>query len=132
MGLAPFGSFERWSDMVRAAMVWAGAADPCESREAVMEDDPDAAQLQALVSAWWARFERTPQNVNEVIKAAKDDDALEEALDSIAGGRGGVDARRLGYWLRSHAGRVVDGRKIIKYTALRCGVQWKVLPMEAC
>lgn len=129
---APFGSFERWSDMVRAAMVWAGAADPCESREAVMEDDPDAAQLQALVSAWWERFERTPQNVNEVIKAAKDDDALEEALDSIAGGRGGVDARRLGYWLRSHAGRIVGGRKIIKYTALRCGVQWKVLPMEAC
>ena len=39
VGLPPFGSFEKWSTLVRASLVWAGACDPCESREAVMSDD---------------------------------------------------------------------------------------------
>ena len=43
LDLSPFGSFERWSGLVRSALVWLGAVDPCDSREAVLEDDPEAA-----------------------------------------------------------------------------------------
>lgn len=38
-GLTPFGSFEAWSNLVRAATVWAGLADPCDTRETVRQED---------------------------------------------------------------------------------------------
>jgi putative DNA primase/helicase len=33
MRLPPWGSFEGWSKLVRGALVWAGEADPGETRE---------------------------------------------------------------------------------------------------
>jgi hypothetical protein len=36
----PLGSFETWSGWPRAALVWLGEADPCETMERVREDDP--------------------------------------------------------------------------------------------
>lgn len=129
MGLTPFGSFEIWSKMVRFPLVWAGCADPCESRAEILEDDPDAAQLRALVAAWWERFGRTPRIVKEVINTAKEDDSLAIALDEVAGdGKGGVNTRRFGWWLRQHAGRIVEGKKLIQY-GVTCGTaQWKIVP----
>ena len=32
-GLAPWGSFSGWSDLIRGAIVWAGHADPAETRQ---------------------------------------------------------------------------------------------------
>lgn len=62
-GLKPFGSFETWCRMVRDPLVWVGCPDPCESREEILEADPDAAQLRALVLALNDRFGRTPRIV---------------------------------------------------------------------
>lgn len=130
LGLSPFGSFERWSAMVRAAMVWAGAADPCESRAAVMEDDPEAAMLRTLLAAWWERFGRTPRTVKEIVKAGEEDDSpLAEVLHDVAGEGRAINTRRLGWWLRRQIGRIVDGMKL---TQLRVSsvAHWKVLPVE--
>ncbi len=129
LGLSPFGSFERWSGMVRAAMVWAGAADPCESRAAVMEDDPEAIMLRALVAAWWDRFGRTPRTVKEIVKAGEEDDCpLAEVLHDIAGEGRAINTRRLGWWLRRQAGRIVNGMKLTQYSLSTGSAQWKVLP----
>ncbi len=129
LDLAPFGSFERWSAMVRAAMVWAGAADPCESRAAVMEDDPEAAMLRALVAAWWDRFGRTPRTVKEIVKAGEEDDSpLAEVLHDIAGEGRAINTRRLGWWLRRQAGRIVNGLKLTQYGSVSGTAQWKMLP----
>lgn len=129
LGLSPFGSFERWSAMVRTAMVWAGAADPCESRAAVMEDDPEAAMLRALVAAWWNRFGRTPRTVKEIVKAGEEDDSpLAEVLHDIAGEGRAINTRRLGWWLRRQAGRIVNGLKLVQYGSVSGTAQWKMLP----
>jgi len=134
MRLTPFGSFERWSNLVRAALIWAGAEDPCESREAVLSDDPEAAQLRTLLTAWNERFGRTPRTVKEVVKAAGEDDSpLAEVLDEIAGEqRGGINSKRLGRWLRRQAGRIAGGLKLFKTTVTTDGsANWKVLPGSA-
>ncbi len=129
LDLSPFGSFERWSAMVRTAMVWAGAADPCESRAAVMEDDPEAAMLRALVAAWWNRFGRTPRTVKEIVKAGEEDDCpLAEVLHDVAGEGRAINARRLGWWLRRQAGRIVNGLKLVQYGSVSGVAQWKMLP----
>ena len=132
MGLKPFGSFGTWCSMVRAPLVWAGCADPCASREEILEDDPDAAQLRALVAAWAERFGRTPRIVKEIVKAGEEDSdvgrALGAALEDIAGdGRGNVNTKRLGWWLRQHVGRIVNGFRIIQAGTSRVA-EWKLLP----
>jgi putative DNA primase/helicase len=134
MGLLPFGSFDRWAGLARNALFWAGEPDPCASRATVMDDDPEAATLRAMVGAWWERFGRTPQTVKEIIKAAEDDDSpLADPLEVIAGERNGsVNAKRFGRWLRRNTGRIVDGRKIHRTEITMGGsVQWKVLPQES-
>jgi len=130
LGLSSFGSFERWSGLVRSALVWAGAADPCESREAVMEDDPELVMLRTLLAAWWERFGRTPRTVKEIVKAGDEDDSpLAEVLHDIAGEGRAINTRRLGWWLRRQAGRIVDGMKLMQSRVSRVA-EWKVLPVE--
>jgi hypothetical protein len=51
--LTPYGSFEQWSDLVRSALVWLGATDPCEGRKAIRaEADEDVKALRSLLTAW--------------------------------------------------------------------------------
>ncbi len=127
--LHPFGSFERWSGLVRSALVWLGAVDPCDSREAVLEDAPEAAMLRSLLSAWWERFGRTPRTVKEIVRAGEDDDSpLGDVLQDIAGEGRGINGKRLGRWLRRQAGRIVNGMKLIQYGSVSGATLWKMLP----
>lgn len=129
LGLHPFGSFERWSGLVRSALVWLGAADPCDSREAVMEDDPEAAMLKSLLSAWWEQFGRTPRTVKEIVRAGEEDESpLGDVLQDIAGEGRAINGKRLGRWLRRQAGRIVNGMKLIQYGSVSGVTQWKMLP----
>ncbi len=51
--LAPWGSFEEWSEMVRAALVWCGEPDPGLARGAADEFiDTDAQTLSELLLGW--------------------------------------------------------------------------------
>jgi len=49
--LTPFGSFDEWSKLVRAAIVWLGEPDPCESRKNIKAEDPATGNLKMLVTA---------------------------------------------------------------------------------
>lgn len=52
-GLAPFGSFEGWSKLVREAVVWVGMPDPCNTRVKLAEHaDTTADALGQLIAAW--------------------------------------------------------------------------------
>jgi hypothetical protein len=51
-GLAPYGSFEPWSDVVRSAIFWATDVDPCETREGLRNSDPEVAARTALITGW--------------------------------------------------------------------------------
>ena len=128
--LHPFGSFERWSGLVRSSLVWLGAVDPCASRESVLEDDPEAATLKSFFVAWVERFNRTSRTVKEIVRASEEDDSpLSDVLHDIAGEGRGINTKRLGWWLRRNTGRIVDGMRISQ-TRVSNMAEWKVTPIE--
>ena len=56
-GLTPYGSFEEWSDLIRSALVWAGAADPCLGRVGLQATSDDVYEgLAELLEAWHACY----------------------------------------------------------------------------
>lgn len=129
MRLRPWGSFEEWSSVVRAAMVWAGCTDPAEARQALMASaDSDASGLATLL-AGWDDIDPGRQGISasEVLQRLRSDryeaadgrseeryTRLREAILELCPGRNGdlPDPRRLGYQLRHFRGRIVGGRKL--------------------
>ena len=117
------GSFEEWSHLVRDCLMWLGEADPCETIEAARADDPERTQLAALLENWEAVIGERRVTAKEVIQATMGVQteamiALGDALVAVAASfvRAGdsIDPVRLGKYLGKHAGRVIDGRAIVK------------------
>jgi len=129
MKLTPFGSFDSWSSLVRAALVWVDAADPCACRAAVLDEDPELARLRALLTAWWERFGRTPRSVRELVNAAREEDSeLSTPLEDVAGdGRGNINTQRLGIWLRRNMGRIAGGYKLQRFGETKNSAEWQVV-----
>ncbi|ACL63348.1 bifunctional DNA primase/polymerase [Methylobacterium nodulans] len=126
---SPFGSFEAWSQMVRAALVWLGEPDPCDVMDALRAADPVRARLGAVLHAAAAVFEDGRAfHVRETIPgAAASEDwegdgepprkalatALQEAIQEEKGGRPvSIDAALVGRYFGKHKDRVVDGLRI--------------------
>lgn len=132
--LVPLASFERWSDFVRSALVWLDCADPVDSMEAVREDDPWRAELNAVVEAWAALRPNeliTSSDLAELAVGSEkcpSDPALHEALMAVAGRRGVIDTRSLGYWLRKHRGRIVGPWRIERAGNVESGRIWILSP----
>lgn len=102
-------SFDRWSDLVRSAIVWLGMPDPCSSMEMARAEDPIRAARAALFRSWEAEVEigtpgmTTAQLIDE---ADKYDEGFlrptfREACLAVAAERSGtaISPRRLGKWL---------------------------------
>ena len=119
-------SFEAWSDLIRGAVVWCGKllaedgkpffGDPAESIDAAYDQDPEHAQLGAVLDAWYQVFKQRAVTVSEVIREAEQskdiNSALYDALQDVAGARGVISNRYLGQWLASMAGRIVNGFRL--------------------
>lgn len=107
--LPPFGSFETWSAVVRSALVYAGASDPCDVLERAQREDPEREALLALVDAWRGAFGPEARSVRDAIERSERDASLADAIDAVAGERGSVNARRLGKYIKRKAHRIVGG-----------------------
>jgi len=53
--MKPLGSFEEWSELPRAALMWLGEPDPNNTQE-VEEDDPEKRWLRQVVLNWHKAF----------------------------------------------------------------------------
>lgn len=127
--LPPLASYEHWSRTVREALVWLGYADPVETMGKLRANDEERNKAEAIFGNW-------PEDKlifvedSEEVKNRKRMTAAEliaangpvvdggypwrEALKLVAqNGKGDIDARQFGYWLRKWKGRVVAGRKLI-------------------
>jgi len=120
-GGAPLGSFEEWSGLIRDAVVYAGLPDPV-ARQAVMRERADmgSESLQALLVAWRAHYGEQKRLGREVASDFSGErgsggatwDELRAALMTVArdhGGRGEINATRLGTFLGSKVGQWVGG-----------------------
>lgn len=129
-------SYGEWSDLCRQPLLWLGCADPTASVFAAMTEDPDRETLARLLTAWHAKFGRTPAMVREAVKQAsayhEQDNELREVLRDIADERGEINRRKLGWWIRRHAGRIVDGLRIVRASGAGSGSveRWRVEVVE--
>jgi len=124
-----------WSDLCRQPLLWLGAADPTESVFEAMVEDPDRETLGRLLTAWQAAFSKTPAMVRDAVKQAflysEQHAELGEVMRDIADERGEINRRRLGWWIRRHAGRIVDGLRFVRDSGNSSAEKWRVEVMES-
>lgn len=113
-------SFEKWSDLVRCALIWLGKEDPVANNASVKAEDPSRAARGAIFAGWAdALTVGIGYTVAEVIKEAEIFNAasgafthqdFRDALLSVAQGKNNnqIDGKRLGWWLHSTA-KVITG-----------------------
>ncbi|MBP7509864.1 MAG: DUF3854 domain-containing protein [Prolixibacteraceae bacterium] len=107
-----FGRFEEWNSWIRAAVVWLGMEDPCKTREKIEEGDNVRNEIRALLHAW-SDYTTEPITIKELIAASKTHDALEDILNDLAGGKEGVNSKKLANFLRKIKNRWEDGMAIV-------------------
>lgn len=119
-GHVPFGSFEEWDRLVRRPLLWLGLPDPLGGAQALRESDPDIEAMRSFFNSWISVPElNRAVTVSEIIGLGMEympggDPAcpdLRDALQLICSEK--VNSRRLGYWLKAHRDRIVDGLQLI-------------------
>lgn len=128
-------SFGEWSDLCRQPLLWLGCPDPTASVFEAMAEDPDRETLARLLTAWHAVFGKTPAMVRDAVKQAHlslhEHAELREVLHDIADERGDINRRKLGRWIRRHAGRIVDGLRFAKASGTRSADAWRLEVVES-
>ena len=152
--LAPLASYDKWSAMVRSALVWLGKADPVLTMETTRAEDPELSALRNVVGGWHATGgSSTPRTVAEIItlSATKRVEVIvrsdgysetvetdepkypefNDALMTVAGGAKGIDRRALGRWLDRQKNRVIDAMKITGKVDSHLKIaRWTLLKVE--
>jgi hypothetical protein len=129
-------SFGDWSDLCRQPLLWLGCADPTTSVFAAMAEDPDRETLNRLMEAWERCLGTAPTMVRDLVKGSESfddrDNELLEVLRDIAAERGqDINRRRLGWWIRRHAGRIVEGRRIVRVAGNSSAEKWRIDLVES-
>ncbi len=122
MKLRPIGSFGRWSDLVRSALVWLGEADPAQAMERARDTDPKLKTASEVFAQWWAVLGATEVTTKALIDSATsgqyspsagriefENADLRHALLEVAGVNGNINSGRLGTWLGHNQNSPVNG-----------------------
>lgn len=131
VGLAPFGSFEEWSQRIREPLVWLGHADPCDTMAKVRDNDPKRTELGTVLVRWKEVLGVGPvYTLQQVINAGINNTDFHAALIAVAAAnRGGIVVSnvQLGRWLRKVEGKIVGNLKLTR-AGLSDGYQlWKLV-----
>lgn len=129
-GLQPWGGFDEWSRTVRSSLIWLGKADPCITRQQVIEDDPDREQAAALLSAWDRATGDDCIRVSELVVRADSNTELRASLLPVAADRKGsatVEPGRVGWWCRDWCGQVVGGLSVVRGKDYGKSATWRVV-----
>ena len=108
--LPEFGSFEAWSDLVRAGIVWAGAEDCNAGRAALQTSDPRLEAFRFVLQAWWDAFGERPATIHEALGKPSLAAALTELDPPVPEKQ--VEPRKLGMTFRKMKDRVFDGLRL--------------------
>ena len=128
--LKPWGGFDEWSRVIRAPLVWLGMADPCATRQHVIEDNPDREQAAALITAWHSVFGGEAVQIAHVIVRAAPSPELTSALLAAGGDKNDgnrIDPRRVSWWCRAWRDRVVDGFSLVRGKDYGKSATWRVV-----
>jgi hypothetical protein len=127
VSVGSFGSYETWSAMVRAPLLWLDRTDPVESLKTARDEDPDLTDIGQLFAEWDTHMMRdVPYTSQRLIEISEGRGAgtwgdgsgphLRPDLNGVLLRRAGygtrIDARRVGNWLSQINGRVVGGLRL--------------------
>jgi hypothetical protein len=131
----PIAGYGDWSDLCRQPLLWLDNVDPSASMFEAMAEDPDREILNRLLTAWQSVFGRMPAMVRDAVKQAQGilDEQIElrEVLHNIADERGEINRRKLGWWIRRNAGRIIDDRRFVRASGHRSAEAWQVEEMKS-
>lgn len=125
----PMGGFTDWSDLCRQSLLWLGCADAHESVTEAMATDPDRELLGRLLVAWQTVLGKRPVMLRDAVKAAtypEGNAELYEVFYEIAERQGEINRRILGWWIKRHSGRIVDGRRFVDGGENSTATPWRV------
>lgn len=126
----PLAGYRDWSDLCRQSLLWLGQPDATASIFEGMAADPDRETLGRLLTAWHTVFGHAPTMIRDALKwsapFSEEHVELREVLQDIAGERGEVNRRKLGWWIKRRAGRIVDGRRFVRASGNRSAEAWQV------
>lgn len=123
-------SFERWSRMCRAPLIWLGMADPCDTQS---ETDDESAGVEAIFVKLVAYFGNRPFAGMDIAKLAggmADSDGELSALLMQAGCTDPNSALKIGYWLREQRDKLGAGHKLVSGERGAHGVRWQLKPIN--
>ncbi len=109
----PFGRFEEWNSWIRASIVWLGLEDPCKTRQKIEESDSIRNDLKALLTAW-SDTTLEPITIKKLISLSEEQEKLKDILSDLAGGKEGINSKKLSNFLRKVKNRWEDGKCIIE------------------
>lgn len=122
--------YDDWSDLCRQPLLWLGLPDAAESVFEAMAEDPDRETLSRVLTAWESNFGKTPTMVRDAMKRVLESldqySELHEVLRDIAEERGEINRRKLGRWIKRHAGRIVGGLRFVRASGNRSAEAWQV------
>jgi hypothetical protein len=115
--------FKEWDRLVRGALIWSGAADPMDTREAMDALDPvkgDRASLIAAMLACFGKGSSVPfPTAQEIVdRATRDDDDAGQALAAALWphmsreGKGTINSRAVTSYLKRERDVITDGHRI--------------------
>jgi len=123
-------SYGDWSDLCRQPLLWLGCWDPTSSIFEALSEDPDRETLWRLLTAWQAAFDKSPAMVRDAVNKAhsflNENNELKEVLHDIADERGEINRRKLGWWIKRHAGQVVGGMRFVRCSGNSSAEKWRV------
>jgi hypothetical protein len=102
-----------WNDLCRQPLLWLGLPDPATSLIAQVQHDPDQDDLGQLLRSWHDLIGEKPVMLRQVLDAASDHPDLEEALQDLpVVDREVINRSKLGWYLKRHVNRIVDGLEL--------------------
>jgi putative DNA primase/helicase len=95
--------------------MWLGEADPIASMEQVRNEDPVLMGIRTLFTSDLFALDARYTTRQIVEKVTGRDDEVSDLLKHVIGGADGkIDPVKLGLWLKSITGRVVDRRRLLR------------------
>jgi hypothetical protein len=135
MRLPAWGSYEGWSALVRAAVVWVGLPDPWQTRLQLQEQADVAAGAMEVLLASWLYFDsdKRGKTAAELCDYLRDPpkpapEWTVEMRDAVEALVGKLDSRALGFKLRSYRRRVFRGLFLDIAGTQQRAARWAVYP----
>jgi putative DNA primase/helicase len=128
--LTPMGGFADYN-LIRGSLVWLDCADPKDTTDRVLDEEPRHDELRAVMDLWNAAFGGDSKDIGAISQDGSDlAIALRDKIAEIAC-RGDWNPKSAGWWLRRQKDRVVAGRAFVRDKDAADRWQWRLAGASA-